>query len=72
MRRLADLVDHPDQAIYFPVYDERKFAELVDSIKTGGIQVPPDVLSAGNAAGLAIKCAPPCASVRCSCGKRRS
>jgi len=51
---LGALVPHPDQDTYFPLYDEQKFAELVQSIKAaGGVKIPIDVLPEGNKAGLA-------------------
>ncbi len=50
--RLADLIPHPDQELYFPVYDEHRFEELVRSVRAKGVETPPDVLPAGNTARL--------------------
>ena len=48
--RLADLIEHPDQATYFPLFDEHKFGEMVEASGPGGGNR--DRPAAGNAAGL--------------------
>jgi hypothetical protein len=42
--RLGDLLDHPDQAVYFPLNDEHKFDELVESVRVTNVQTPLGVL----------------------------
>ena len=48
---LADLIPHPDQVRVKP-HREFEYAALKRDIKDNGVQVPIEVLPAGNAAGL--------------------
>ena len=50
--RLKDLVDHPEQTIYFRKYGAYEYNRLKNDIKINGVTDPPMVMPPVNAAGL--------------------
>jgi hypothetical protein len=50
--KLADVKPHPDQERYFRSYGDFEYAQLKADIAATRVRVPPEVLPAGNAAGL--------------------